>query len=79
VHVASCLDNAGTVCGYRILRHIAFKFVRGPEHLFLANTKYADRGYSGKFMAIYPVDEVQLEIVLTELGALLDGHPVRTS
>src|SRR6266550_328709 len=79
VHVASCLDNAeallATVCDYCIPRRIAFKFVRGPEHLFLANTKYADRGSSGKFVAIYPADESQLMTVLIELGDLLDGQP----
>ena len=79
VHVASCIDNAesvlGTVWDYCIPRHVAFKFIRGPEHLFLANTKYADRGSSGKFIAIYPSDESQLHTVLTELGDLLDGEP----
>ncbi|TMK47486.1 MAG: lantipeptide synthetase, partial [Actinobacteria bacterium] len=79
VHVATCLDNAeallATVCDYCIPRRIAFKFVRGPEHLFLANTKYADRGSSGKFVAIYPADESQLMTVLIELGDLLDGQP----
>jgi tRNA A-37 threonylcarbamoyl transferase component Bud32 len=79
VHVASCVDNAesvlATVCDYCLPRRIAFKFVRSPQHLFLVNTKYADRESSGKFVAIYPADESQLEAVLTELGDLLDGQP----
>lgn len=78
VHVASCVDNAeavlAAVTGYCIPRRIAFKFVRSIQHLFLANTKYADRGSSGKFITLYPIDEAQLETVLTELSALLDGQ-----
>ena len=79
VHVAACVDNAeevlAAVCGYCLPRDIAFKFVRSIQHLFLANTKYADRGSSGKFIAIYPQDESQLHAVLTELGDLLAGQP----
>jgi serine/threonine protein kinase len=79
IHVASCLDNAEdvlrTVFDYCIPRNIGFKFVRSPKHLFFANAKYANRGASGKFIAIYPVDESQLEDVLDELGRLLDGQP----
>ncbi|MGH3915015.1 MAG: class III lanthionine synthetase LanKC [Pseudonocardiaceae bacterium] len=79
VHVSACLDNAervlATVADYCVIRRIAFKFRRGSPALLLANAKYADRGSSGKFVTIYPVDEVQLEAVLTELGELLDGSP----
>ncbi|MDQ4040034.1 MAG: hypothetical protein M3313_17215 [Actinomycetota bacterium] len=35
--------------------------------------KYAHRGSSGKFVTIYPADEVQLEVVLNELGEALAG------
>ena len=79
VHVSACLDNAervlATVAEYCLNKRIAFKFLRSPDVLLLANAKYADRGSSGKFVTIYPADEVQLEAVLTELGEMLDGSP----
>jgi hypothetical protein len=49
---------------------LAFKFLRTPGLLFLRNSKYADRGSSGKFAAVYPADESELEHAL----ALLDEH-----
>ncbi|MFF4656295.1 class III lanthionine synthetase LanKC [Streptomyces sp. NPDC001381] len=79
VHVSACLDNAGTTAGvvwdYCVSHGIAFKFVPGPHHLFLRNSKYAGRGSSGKFATLYPRDEEQLHRVLQELGDLLDGEP----
>lgn len=81
VHVSACLDNAervlAAVAAYCRNRRIAFKFRRSPDALLLANAKYADRGSSGKFVTIYPVDVAQLEDVLTELGEVLDGSPGR--
>lgn len=77
VHVSACLGNAervlAAVADYCRNRRIAFKFLRSPDALLLANAKYADRGSSGKFVTIYPADEAQLEAVLTELGEVLDG------
>jgi tRNA A-37 threonylcarbamoyl transferase component Bud32 len=79
IHASACLDNAAdilaAVCGYCLPRRIAFKFIRTRRLLFLRNAKYANRSSSGKFITIYPQDEAQLEVVLTELGALLDGRP----
>jgi tRNA A-37 threonylcarbamoyl transferase component Bud32 len=79
IHVSACLDNAeqtlAAVWNYCVPRRIAFKFIRGEKLLFLRNLKYAPRGSSGKFVTIYPVDDTHLEVVLTELGALLDGQP----
>lgn len=79
VHVSACLDNAesilSAVADYCRNARIAFKFRRSPDALLLANAKYANRGSSGKFVTIYPTDEAQLETVLTELGAVLDGSP----
>ncbi|MGH3835902.1 MAG: class III lanthionine synthetase LanKC [Pseudonocardiaceae bacterium] len=77
VHVSACLDNAewvlAAVADYCANRRLAFKFLRSPDALLLANAKYADRGSSGKFVTIYPADEAQLEAVLTGLGEVLDG------
>lgn len=79
VHVSACLDNAervlAAVADYCRNRRIAFKFRRSLGALLLANAKYANRGSSGKFVTIYPVDEAQLEAVLTELGEVLGGSP----
>lgn len=79
VHVSACLDNAEavltTVAAYCTERSIPFKYLRGMDHLLLANAKYADRGASGKFITIYPAGEAELERVLTDLDAALDGSP----
>ncbi|WTS78237.1 class III lanthionine synthetase LanKC [Streptomyces sp. NBC_00104] len=79
IHVSACPDNAepilDAVWDYCVPRRIPFKFLPGPDTLFLANTKYAHRGSSGKFVTVYPRDEAQCERVLTELGTVLDGRP----
>jgi hypothetical protein len=78
IHASACMDNAErvltSVWEYCVARNIPFKFIRSQELFFLRNVKYSPRGASGKFVTIYPSDEVQLEIVLNELGALLEGQ-----
>ena len=77
IHASASLDSAGAILAatweYCVARRIPFKFIAGPQRLFLRNVKYSPRGSSGKFITIYPADEAQLERVLTELGALLAG------
>jgi tRNA A-37 threonylcarbamoyl transferase component Bud32 len=79
IHASACLDNAerilAVVWDYCIPRGIPFKFIRSLQLLLLRNGKYANRGASGKFVTIYPADEAQFELVLTELGSLLEGQP----
>lgn len=79
IHVSACLDNAEavleTVSAYCLRERIAFKFIPSRELLFLRNMKYASRGYSGKFITIYPIDERHLERILTDLGSTLEGQP----
>src|SRR5215469_5737279 len=79
IHVSCCLDNAedvlATVWDYCTSRQMTFKFLRGRHALLMANAKYADRGSSGKFVTIYPCDDSELRLVLTELGEALDGQP----
>lgn len=79
IHASACTTNAEEVLGvvweYCVARSIPFKFIRSADLFFLRNVKYTARGASGKFATIYPADEMQLEAVLTELGALLDGQP----
>jgi tRNA A-37 threonylcarbamoyl transferase component Bud32 len=77
IHASACLDNAEkvltTVWEYCFQHRLPFKFLRDLNTLLLANAKYGHRGSSGKFVTIYPSDETQLEVVLTELGAALAG------
>lgn len=78
IHVSATLGNAERVLdkiwSYCVPRGIAFKFIRGPKQLLMRNAKYARRGSSGKFVTIYPVDDVQLELVCKELGEELAGE-----
>ena len=68
IHASACLDNAEQILEpiweYCVRERIAFKFIRSRELLFLRNMKYAARGYSGKFVTIFPADEQQLERIL---------------
>ncbi|MEA2475795.1 MAG: putative SapB synthase [Thermoleophilaceae bacterium] len=78
IHASACLDNAEQIVEviweYCVRERIAFKFIRSRQLLFLRNMKYASRGYSAKFVTIFPIDEQQFERVLNELDAALDGH-----
>ncbi|MFP5362209.1 MAG: class III lanthionine synthetase LanKC [Thermoleophilia bacterium] len=78
IHASACLGNAEQILDpiwdYCVRERIAFKFIRGRDLLFLRNMKYADRGYSGKFVTIFPVDEQQLERILDDLAPALDGN-----
>jgi serine/threonine protein kinase len=78
VHASACLDNAEAVLAavwdHCLARGIPFKLVRGELALLIRNAKYAHRGASGKLATIYPAHEAQLEQVLAELGAALEGQ-----
>lgn len=78
IHAAACLDNAEQILepiwDYCVREGVAFKFIRSRQLLFLRNMKYADRGYSGKFVTIFPVDEEQLQRILEDLGPALAGN-----
>ncbi|MDH2424405.1 class III lanthionine synthetase LanKC [Sphaerisporangium sp. TRM90804] len=77
IHVSSCLEDAErtleAVWDYCVGRRLPFKFLRGPRVVIMLNSKYADRGSSGKLVTIYPSDENEMELVLKELGELLHG------
>ena len=78
IHASACLDNAERIVepiwDYCIRERIAFKFIRSRQLLFLRNMKYADRGYSGKFVTIFPADERELERILDDLCPLVAGN-----
>ncbi len=77
IHSSATAANAERIADivwdYCVPRRIPFKFVPGPHLLHLRNAKYAGRDTSGKFVTVYPADEEQLQQVLRELGALLQG------
>ncbi|MFD5625768.1 class III lanthionine synthetase LanKC [Streptomyces sp. NPDC127072] len=77
IHASATRENAERIAeivwDYCVPRAIPFKFVPGPHLLHLRNVKYAARDGSGKFVTLYPSDEQQLQTVLEELGALLEG------
>ncbi|MFK4070826.1 class III lanthionine synthetase LanKC [Streptomyces sp. NPDC029674] len=79
IHVSATPDNAehvlDTVAKYCTTERVMFKFLRGPGVLKRRNGKYGDRGGSGKFVTIYPLNETHLARVLAELGDLLHGEP----
>ncbi|TDU03353.1 lanthionine synthetase-like protein [Streptomyces sp. 846.5] len=66
------LDRAAAVC---LARGVPFKFLRSRQALLLTGSKNMPRGGSGKFVTVYPADDAQLEEVLGELVAALDGLP----
>ena len=79
IHVSATLDNAERILDrvfeYCVPRGLSFKFIHSRRALLMRNAKYAPRRGSGKFVTIYPLDEAQLEVVCTELGAQLAGEP----
>lgn len=79
IHVSACLDNAYRVLekvwDYCVPQNITFKYLRSRHALLARVGKYAPRGYSGKFITIYPADDVQCERILRELAEILDGEP----
>ncbi|MET9362505.1 class III lanthionine synthetase LanKC [Streptomyces sp. NPDC006632] len=79
IHISACLGNAEKIAqivwDYCVPRAVPFKFVPGRRPLHLRNSKYAGRGSSGKFVTIYPADDAQFQLILEELGALLEGEP----
>ncbi|GAA2143680.1 class III lanthionine synthetase LanKC [Kitasatospora kazusensis] len=78
IHVSSCTEDAEEVLeqvyAYCLREHLTFKFLRGLPILQVQNSKYAQRGSSGKFCTLYPADEAELERCLDGLGSLLAGR-----
>ena len=66
------LDRAAAVC---VARGVPFKFLRSGQALLLMGNKNMPRGSSGKFVTVYPAHEAELQDLLGELLAALDGLP----
>lgn len=78
VHVSATVDNAQEILDvverFCVGRRVPFKFLSSRRVLMARNSKYADRGGSGKFVTIYPTDDAPLELILRELGEELEGQ-----
>ncbi|WP_405754118.1 class III lanthionine synthetase LanKC [Streptomyces sp. NBC_01411] len=78
IHVSAHGGNADSVLeavyDYCLPREISFKYLSGRHVLRNRNLKYSDRGSSGKFITLYPLDERILRTTLEELGVELDGQ-----
>ncbi|MDQ1741945.1 MAG: putative SapB synthase [Pseudonocardiales bacterium] len=78
VHVSATVDNAqeilDIVARFCVERRVPFKFLSSRRVLMARNSKYADRGGSGKFVTIYPTGEAALDWILRDLGEELDGQ-----
>ncbi|HTJ69290.1 MAG TPA: class III lanthionine synthetase LanKC [Actinospica sp.] len=79
IHVSATPESAAAVLDalweHCVGARLAFKFLRSPASLFLRNSKYAERGSSGKFATVYPADEDELERTLKQLDDVLAGQP----
>lgn len=52
------------VASYLMLNEISFKFVSNTNEWLLKISKYGDRAASGKFITVYPTDELDFEKLL---------------
>lgn len=79
IHISSTSDSAQAtldkVAPFLIKNNIIFKYVTNKLELVLKNSKYGDRGSSGKFITIYPLNEQQFTFLLKELHQLLKDFP----
>lgn len=79
IHVSAGLGNAEGVLmkvhEHCVEQNLSFKHLRSRGTLLARNSKYAPRDGSGKLLTLYPADNKELERVLTELSAKLDGEP----
>lgn len=78
IHVSAGLDNARRVLvqvhEYCLEHRVSYKHLRSLMILLARNSKYAPRDGSAKLITIYPADNDELERVLEDLSALLEGE-----
>lgn len=77
IHISSTSEEAQSVLeivsSFLFKESVPFKHVLNGWELILKNSKYGDRGSSGKFMTIYPVNVEQFRYLLKQLHELLKG------
>lgn len=79
IHVGAIASDAAStlsiVTSYCVENRIPFKFLRTRELLAESNSKSASRSSSGKFITIYPPNDVAFETTAVDLGRALSGRP----
>ncbi|NBI30236.1 class III lanthionine synthetase LanKC [Chengkuizengella marina] len=75
IHISAIPSEAqhtlDIISSFLFHQSVPFKYVSSFRELFLKNSKYGDRGSSGKFITIYPMDESQFLFLLDHLHTLL--------
>lgn len=78
IHVTANLANAehilDAVAHYCFQTETSFKHMPCSSMLFMKNSKYADRGTSGKFITIFPKSDNDALTILYELDTLIGGQ-----
>lgn len=79
IHVATtpgtAEDTLALVSRHCYARGTSFKHLSHRDVLFASDSKEADRTASGKFLTLYPSDEIALRSLLLDLDAELGGRP----
>lgn len=74
IHISAQVDDAqmmlDTLSRFLFKSRVAFKHVITKEELTLKNSKYGERGSSGKFMTVYPRDTDHFIGLVNDLDAL---------
>jgi hypothetical protein len=60
-----------------VQRGINFKIAGDSSLLHLLNSKLQERGYSGKFMTLYPPDQTSFEDLIEDLYQRTKNHPAK--
>ncbi|MFE7898299.1 class III lanthionine synthetase LanKC [Streptomyces sp. NPDC057424] len=78
IHVSATIGNAeellGDVSAYCLERSLPFKALSSRHTLIRRNSKYADRGGSGKFITLYPPSDEAFATALRELDQRIGGR-----
>ncbi|CAD5901011.1 Serine/threonine protein kinase [Carnobacterium maltaromaticum] len=79
IHVSATLEDAqeslNLVASYLIHEAVSFKYASSLWELSMKNSKYGDRGSSGKFITIYPIDTAEFQKLIQELEIILKDRP----
>ncbi|WP_297555730.1 class III lanthionine synthetase LanKC [uncultured Actinomyces sp.] len=79
IHISATLDNAEDtlkkVAEYCFAEEVTFKHAPSANALFMKNSKYGDRGGSGKFITVFPKSDVDTHTILKDLEVLIGGRP----
>ncbi|UOQ49760.1 class III lanthionine synthetase LanKC [Gracilibacillus caseinilyticus] len=79
IHISSTAKEAQStldiVSSFLFKESIPFKHVSNIRELVFKNSKYGDRGSSGKFITVYPLNNKNFEYLMKQLHELLSGKP----